>query len=151
MKNQGIDMQKLDRKTLNGSFSNLKIPIRISCLKPNGFPAVISLWYIIIDGKIYCATQKTAKIVSYLNKNPICGFEIAADNPPYRGIRGEGYVKILDYKGQKILSILIEKYLGKKDSNLSDFLKRNSKTEIAIEIQPKNTINYDYSDRMKGI
>ena len=40
-----------------------KIPIRIGFIKPNGVPSIISLWYIDINGKIYCATQKTAKIL----------------------------------------------------------------------------------------
>ncbi|MGI9567543.1 MAG: hypothetical protein ACR2LL_11105 [Nitrosopumilus sp.] len=63
-------------------------------MKSNNLPAIISLWYVPIDGKIYCATQSKAKIVSYLQKTP-CGFEIAADTPPYKGIRGEGTIKNL--------------------------------------------------------
>ena len=69
---------------------------RLSFLKANGVPGILSLWYLKIDGKIYCATQKTAKIVSYLQKNPNCAFEIACDKPPYKGTRGEGQAKILD-------------------------------------------------------
>ena len=61
-----------------------KIPIRIGFIKSNGYPSIISLWYIDIDGKIYCATQKTAKIIQYLETNPSCGFEIASDQPPYK-------------------------------------------------------------------
>ncbi len=143
-------MQKVYRNKIDNSFSELKIPIRIACLKNNGIPIVLSLWYVLIDDKIYCATQKTAKIVSYLKKNPVCGFEIAGDNPPYRGIRGEGTVRILNEEGKRVLSILIEKYLGQKESNLSNFLKNNSKTEVAIEINPQQIHNYDYSKRMKG-
>ena len=78
---------------------NTKIPIRIGFIKPNGSPSIISLWYIDINGKIYCATQKTAKIIQYLKTNPSCGFEIAADKPPYKGSRGEGIVKIIPSKG----------------------------------------------------
>jgi len=143
-------MQKVYRNKIDTSFSELKIPIRIACLKNNGVPIVLSLWYVLIDGKIYCATQKTAKIVSYLKKNSVCGFEIAGDNPPYRGVRGEGTARIINEDGKRVLSILIEKYLGQKESNLSNFLKTNSKTEVAIEINPRQIHNYDYSKRMKG-
>ena len=130
---------------------NTKIPIRIGFIKPNGAPSIISLWYIDINGKIYCATQKTAKIIKYFEKNPICGFEIAADQPPYKGSRGEGEVKIIPTKGPEILKILIKKYLGNKESTLSKFLISHSKNEIAIEITPKKIFHYDYSKRMKGI
>ena len=144
-------MQKLDRENNNKLVYDSKIPIRLACIKPNGMPSIVSLWYIQIDGKIYCATQKSAKIVSYFQKNPLCGFEIAGDKPPYKGTRGEGNVKVLDEKGQEILAILIQKYLGDKESMLSSFLKNNSKTEVAIEISPQKIFNYDYSKRMKDI
>ena len=92
-----------------------------------------------------------AKIIKYFEKNPICGFEIAADQPPYKGSRGEGIVKIIPTKGPEILKILIKKYLGDKESTLSKFLISHSKNEIAIEITPKKIFHYDYSKRMKGI
>ena len=128
-----------------------KIPIRIGFTKPNGAPSIISLWYIDIDGKIYCATQKSAKIIHYLKNQPICGFEIAGDQPPYKGSRGEGIVRIIPSKGSEILNVLIKKYLGEKESTLSKFLKEHSKNEIAIEIKPTKIVHYDYSKRMKGI
>jgi len=143
-------MQKLDTEEIDKFIPDSKIPIRIAFMKSTDLPAVISLWYVCKDGKIYCATQKTAKIVSYLQKNSACGFEIAADKPPYKGIRGEGTVQILDEIGAYVLDLLIDKYLGEKESTLSKFLKNNSKTEVAIEITPQKILYYDYSKRMKG-
>ena len=143
-------MQKLDSEKIDRFIPDSKIPIRIAFMKDVGVPAVISLWYVCKDGKIYCATQKTAKIVSYLQKNPICGFEIAADKPPYKGIRSEGTAQILNETGEYVLEFLIEKYLGEKESILSKFLRDNSKTEVVIEITPQKIFHYDYSKRMKG-
>ena len=34
--------------------------------------------------------------------DPLCGFEIASDSPPYKGSRGEGIAKIIPSKGQEI-------------------------------------------------
>lgn len=143
--------QSLDQLRHYNEYLEKKIPIRIAFIKPNGSPSVISLWYVIIDKRIYCATQNTAKIVSYFQKNPICGFEIAADTPPYKGIRGEGVVKISKEKGKHVLNILMQKYLGKKNSTLSQFLKANSKSEVAIEIIPQRIVCYDYSKRMRDV
>jgi len=144
-------MQKLDSKEIDKFISDSKIPIRIAFMKDVGVPAVISLWYFCNDDKIYCATQKTARIVSYLQKNPICGFEIAADKPPYKGIRGKGTAQILNETGEYVLEFLIEKYLGEKESILSKFLRDNSKTEVVIEITPQKIFHYDYSKRMRGV
>jgi nitroimidazol reductase NimA-like FMN-containing flavoprotein (pyridoxamine 5'-phosphate oxidase superfamily) len=143
-------MQKLDTEEIDKFIPDSKIPIRIAFIKSTDLPAVISLWYVCKDGKIYCATQKTAKIVSYLQKKSVCGFEIAADKPPYKGIRGEGTVQILNETGAYVLDLLIDKYLGEKESTLSKFLRNNSKTEVAIEITPENIFHYEYSKRMKG-
>jgi len=142
-------MQKLVNEEIEKFIPDSKIPIRVAFIKSTGLPAVISLWYVCNDGKIYCATQKTAKIVSYLQKNPACGFEIAADKPPYKGIRGEGTVRVLNETGAYVLDLLIDKYLGQKESTLSKFLRNNSKMEVAIEITPQKVFNYDYSIRMK--
>jgi len=142
-------MQKLDSNKL-GLLPDSKIPIRIAFIKSNGAPSVISLWFQQIDGKIYCATQKSSKIVSDLKNNSTCGFEIATDKPPYKGIRGEGTAKITN-NGNEILNILIDKYLGGKESTLSKYLKNNSNTEVAIEIIPQKVFNYDYSKRMRDV
>jgi len=131
--------------------SETKIPIRLAYTNNDGIPSVLSLWFVQIDEKIYCATQKSAKIVQYLKKNPVCGFEIAADKPPYKGVRGNGSAKIIDNMGKDVLEILMKKYLGEKESGLSKFLKKNSHNEVAIEITPQNLFYYDYSARMKDV
>lgn len=144
-------MQKMDEQVFKNIIEDTKIPIRIAFIKPDGSPNVLSLWYEQVDGKIYCATKKSAKIVSYLEQNPNCGFEIATDKPPYKGSRGSGIARILPEDGERILSLLMKKYLGDKKSNLSEYLKSNSKSEVAIEITPQNIFNYDYSKRMRGV
>lgn len=144
-------MQKLEKRNYVQMIYDIKIPIRIAFANNDGIPNVISLWFVQIDEKIYCATQKSAKIIQYLKKNPVCGFEIASDKPPYKDVRGNGSAKILDDLGQDILQILMNKYLGEKESGLSKFLKSNSHNEVAIEITPKNLFYYDYSARMKGV
>ncbi len=144
-------MQKVDSKKLENMIDNTQIPIRVACIMPTGAPAVISLWYTVIDEKIYCATQKKAKIISYIQNSPRVGFELAKDTPPYRGVRGYGRVRIIEHMGKNILEILIDKYLGKKSSELSKFLRNNSENEVAIEITPEKLSMYDYTKRMKSV
>ena len=144
-------MQELKNNKNDEIIIDKKIPIRLAYTKSNSAPGILSLWYIELEGRFYCATQKEAKIVHFLKKTPICGFEIAADKPPYKGIRGEGVARIIEEKGNEILQLLIEKYLGQKESKLSHFLKKNSASEVAIEITPKKIFNYDYTKRMEDI
>ena len=144
-------MLQMNNTNLEEKASDTKIPIRLSFLKTSGVPGILSLWYMNINGKIYCATQKTAKIVSYLQKNPDCAFEISCEKPPYKGTRGEGKAKILEGMGKNVLYQLIEKYLGKKESTLSEFLKSKAGSEVAIEITPNKIFYFDYSRRMRDI
>lgn len=147
-KNSGA--QKLDPTPILMSLEEQKIPIRIGCISTNGYPCVLSLWFSIIDGRIYCATKKNAKIAEYLEKNPACGFEIASDKPPYRGIRGNGICNIKPEDGKNILSLLIRKYLGQKNPKLEKFLLNNSDKEVALEIVPNQVFHYDYTSRMEN-
>jgi hypothetical protein len=127
------------------------IPIRLACINVEGWPITVSLWYVYLEEKIFCATQKNAKIIEYLSGNPKCGFEVAGDLPPYRGVRGWGYAKLEKVRGVEILSMLIKKYLRDEKSSLANFLLRRNENEMAIEITPLSIFSYDYSDRMKDI
>jgi hypothetical protein len=127
------------------------IPIRIACLNTRGYPITMSMWYVYLQERIYCATKKNSKIIAFLSKNPKCGFEVATDLPPYRGVRGWGSARLDEVMGGEILDILIRKYLRDQESTLANFLRKRNKNEIAIEIVPASIFSYDYTDRMKDV
>ena len=138
--------------------TNSKIPIRLACISISDWPIVVSLWYTYLNGKVYCATQNTAKVVKYLRKNPKCGFEIAGDSFPYRGVRGYGKASIVENKGEEILRMLIQKYLTGKETTISSLKlyklllsKEHLQNEVAIEIIPAAIFKWDYKKRMIDI
>ena len=127
------------------------IPVRLSCLSSSNWPMVVSLWYLYKNEKFYCATQNTSKIIGYLKHSPKCGFEIAGDRFPYRGIRGYGNASILPDRGEEILRMLLEKYFkGKETSELYRLLlsEKHLRNEVAIEVMPVRTFEWDYKKRM---
>jgi hypothetical protein len=135
-------------------FKDNPIPLRLACLSTASWPIVISLWYTYIDKRIYCATQRNAKIVQYISKSPKCGFEIAGDGFPYYGVRGYGETKLNDDMGRDILLLLIKKYLrDKKLAKLAKLLQseKHLENEIAIEILPSKVFKWDYRERMKDL
>ena len=125
------------------------IPLRLSCISPLGWPAVLSLWYLYRDGQLYCATQKTAKVVDYLEREPRCAFEIASDEPPYCGIRGQGRAAVDANLGSEILEQLLVRYLGGIESPLAKRLLSGSDNEVAIAIHPVSVYTWNFADRMK--
>lgn len=125
------------------------IPLRLSCVSASGWPVVLSLWYLYRDGLFYCATQEDAQVVGYLRREPRCAFEIAADQPPYCGVRGQGMVTLDSQLGPETLQHLLIRYLGSTDSPLARRLLAQSQDEVAIIIHPIKVFTWNYTSRMK--
>lgn len=140
-------MVEITPKTAHFLCENV-IPLRLSCITASGWPIVLSLWYLYHDGRLYCATQETARVVQNLRRDSRCAFEIAADQPPYCGVRGQGIATIAPDKGVEILEQLLVRYLGNTNNPLAERLLANSENEVAIIIEPKTLFTWDYSARM---
>jgi len=126
-----------------------RVPLRLACITRKGWPMVLSLWYLYETSRIFCATQKSSKLVYHLERNPCCAFEIAGDRPPYRGVRGQGTVVLLQHRGREMLEHLIERYLQGSNTPLHKALLSRADNEVAIEIQPVRIFAWDYKSRME--
>ena len=126
------------------------IPLRLACYTPAGWPLVLSLWYLCREQRLFCATQETARVVSYLTRNPRCGFEVSSDAPPYCGVRGWGLATVDAEKGPEILKRLLVRYLGGCDNPLSERLLSRSDSEVALIIEPVRLFTWNYTERMRG-
>lgn len=131
--------------------NEVRIPIRLACKTRTDWPMVISLWFLHRDGLLYCATQKSAKIIDYLQNDARCAFEIAEDRPPYCGIRGQARAKIDEKLGVEILKKLLIRYLGNTNNDLAKKLLANRESEVAIVLEPIRVYTWDFSDRMKSV
>jgi hypothetical protein len=131
--------------------SAVRIPLRLACKTESDWPLVISLWFLHQDGLLYCATQRSAKIVKYLQNDTRCAFEIAGDYPPYCGIRGQARARIDQTMGGEILEKMLVRYLGDTNNDLARKLLAKSETEVAIVLEPIRIYTWDFSDRMKNI
>jgi len=128
-----------------------RIPLRLACTTESGWPIAVSLWYHYQDGQLFCATQKSARVVTYLQNDPRCAFEIAADQPPYCGIRGQAITRIDKELGAEILERLLSRYLGGVDNDLARDLLSKQEHEVAIVLKPVKVFTWDFSSRMQGL
>ena len=126
------------------------IPIRLAAVDAEETPVVMSLWFAFENGTIWCATQQTARFAKLLQARPRVGFEIAGDQPPYHGVRGQGEVELSTDEGATTLERLIDRYLGNRDSGLARWLLDRRETEVAIRIRPEWITAWDYRQRMQG-
>jgi nitroimidazol reductase NimA-like FMN-containing flavoprotein (pyridoxamine 5'-phosphate oxidase superfamily) len=125
-----------------------RAPIRLACNGASGHPVLASLWFVPLDGKLWCATQRTASVVSHLSRDPRCAFEVSVESPPYCGVRGQGLATLHDDRGEEILRVLIDRYLGDSTSRLARFLLARVEHETAIAIEPQTLVSWDYQERM---
>ncbi|MAI80677.1 MAG: pyridoxamine 5'-phosphate oxidase [Deltaproteobacteria bacterium] len=124
-------------------------PIRIAAQSGSGFPQICSLWFRYEDERILCATKSSSRIVRLLEKEARCAFELAPNEPPYFGVRGRGIAKIESAGADTLLSSLIDRYLGSRDSDLARWLLSQVENEVSISIEIDWISSWDYSERME--
>ena len=126
------------------------IPIRLAVHDSTGSPWVMSLWFLHENGRFWCATNHHAKLVTYLQAHPRCGFEVAGDMPPYRGIRGKGVATLVAERGGEVLMRLLQRYGIHLASTLAKSLLAKIDQEVAISINPSTISSWDFTSRMAG-
>lgn len=122
------------------------IPVRLASM--GAFPMVQSLWFLPDGLDLWCATQADSVLARRLRADDRCGFEVSADEPPYRGVRGTGHATLLPEAAADTLPRLIERYQVADDSPLATWLLARIATEVAIRISPRTLASWDYSPRM---
>jgi len=125
-----------------------RVPIRLACLGSSGHPVLASLWFAPLEGRLWCATQRTASVASILARDPRCAFEVSLESPPYRGVRGPALAALHEPRGGEILRLLIDRYLGDSNPQLAELLLARAETETAIAIEPQMLVSWDYEERM---
>lgn len=123
------------------------IPLRLATSGRSG-PLVQSLWYVFDAGALWCATQDDAVVTRRLRADPIVGFEVAGDLPPYRGLRGQARAAVLPEQGSAVLARLLDRYLTDGHAELRTWLESRAQTEVALRLQPSNVTSWDYTGRM---
>lgn len=127
------------------------VPVRLGCRTPADRPWIVSLWYEYRDGELVCATARDAAVVGYLEHDSEVAFEVSTNDPPYRGVRGNGTARIEPDDGLAVLRALLERYLGGTDSALADRLLTDDRDEVAIRIEPAKVYSWDFSGRMRDV
>jgi nitroimidazol reductase NimA-like FMN-containing flavoprotein (pyridoxamine 5'-phosphate oxidase superfamily) len=145
--------------TLKGPWSRAQVddyltdssyPLRLACVGGDGFPRVVSVWYHYVDGRLHCVSHRASQLIALLRESDRVGFELAPNEPPYHGVRGQGVAVLSEEGAGDTLELLLERYLGGSDSKLGAWLLSRREEELLISIEPRRLFSWDYRDRMKG-
>jgi hypothetical protein len=129
--------------------ADARIPMRLAANTSSGFPVVLSLWFLPEQDELLAAVHQDARIAKRLSEDPRCAFEIAPNEPPYRGVRGQARARLETKGAGALLERLLERYLGSTDSELGRFLLGRADEELVVRLRPLSIASWDYSERMK--
>jgi general stress protein 26 len=127
-----------------------KLNIHLGTMDEKGHPNVHPTWfyYDTQKSRMYIETSKQGKKTSNLRKNEIVYFCIDDPNPPYKGARGKGSVKIHEEINFNvpIAEKLMVKYLGSIEHPMAQALLNMQKggLSVILEISPKYYSTWDY-------
>lgn len=125
-----------------------KIPLRLAANTPSGFPVVLSVWFVPDGDHLLGAVHRDSRIAKRLQENPRCAFEVAPDDPPYRGVRGRAMARLEPEGAGPLLERLLRRYLGSTESSLGRFLLARADEELVVRLEPLGFSSWDYSERM---
>ena len=137
-----------DREQVAAFLDEAVIPLRLACVAPSGWPLVVSLWFVRRGDELVCATQRSSSLVRALEREPRCAFEVAGENPPYRGVRGRARVAIEPDEGLAALAELLTRYVGGTDGAFAQRLLGRTTPEVVLRLDPVEVSSWDYSRRM---
>lgn len=127
------------------------VPLRLACNGSEGFPRVTALWFVVREGGLWCATLESSWVAGALTLDGRCGFDVSVEKPPYRGVRGEADASIVPELGGEILGECIDRYLGTRDSDLARWLLSRVDREVAIRLESRRIMSWDYQERMTDL
>ena len=98
-----------------------------------------------------CASHERSKLIRVLEKVDRCGFEIATNDSPYRGIRGKAVATLGRANVDTSLRRLVDRYLGSTNAGLGQWLLSRVDEEYEIRLTPTWMTAWDYGQRMDPI
>ncbi len=142
---------------INGPMSLLQVeehlkvtnlPLRLAANSPKGWPMVVSLWFMYEGGTLFCTTKRQARIASGLAQAPRCAFEVARENAPYFGVRGQGVASLSNENAHQMLERLADRYITNDKAQFKKWLLKSTEEEVVISIRPVTFHSWDYRNRM---
>jgi general stress protein 26 len=132
-----------------------KLNIHLGTVDVKGEPNIHPTWYY-FDGtnnRFYIETSKKSMKTENLNRNNTVYYCVDDPNPPYKGVRGKGKVKIHedDNHNIPIAEQIMVKFLGSLEHPMAKSLISNVKKgdSVILEIHPSYYSTWDYRKNKK--
>ena len=147
--------RELTEDEVRNFLGNNKLNIHLGTIDSKGDPNIHPTWYFFdpTNNRFYIETSKNSKKKENLNRKNIIYYCVDDPNPPYKGVRGKGKVKIhenIDHNIPIAEKIMV-KYLGSLAHPMATALMSNVKDgdSVILEITPNYYSTWDYTSNDK--
>jgi uncharacterized protein YhbP (UPF0306 family) len=146
----------LTEEEVRDFLTNSKLNIHLGTVDEKGHSNIHPMWYYFdnTNNKLYIETSKSSKKIDNLRRNNTIYYCIDEVNPPYKGVRGKGKVRMYEDINHNIpiAEKIIIKYLGSLDHSMAISLMDGVKKEysVILEITPSYFSSWDYNKRRRN-
>ena len=146
---------QLTEEEIKNFLGNSKLNIHIGTIDNKGDPNIHPTWYYFdaTNNRLYIETYKESKKIENLNARNILYYCVDDPNPPYKGVRGKGKVKIHEDINHNIpiAEKIMVRYLGSLAHPMATSLMVSVKDgdSVILEITPSYYSTWDYSKKRR--
>jgi nitroimidazol reductase NimA-like FMN-containing flavoprotein (pyridoxamine 5'-phosphate oxidase superfamily) len=143
----------LTENEISHFLTNSRLNIHIGTLDRKNEPNIHPTWYYFdnIGNRFYIETSKKSRKTVNLNAKNIIYYCVDDPNPPYKGVRGKGTVKIHEDVNHNIpvAEKIMVRYLGSLEHQMAKSLMSSVRAgdSVILEVSPSYYSTWDYSKK----
>lgn len=124
--------------------------LQVASIGPQGFPHLVAMWYVVIDGRIHFTTFAKSQKILNLRRNPKISamLETGRGYSELRGYVVEGEAELIDDVATtaRVMALVGEKYSGTaRPSEPSEAALRVASKRIVVRINPADEYSWDHA------
>ncbi len=127
--------------------------VQLATNGPDGFPHLVTMYYVMVDGMITFWTYRTSQKARNLERDPriSCLVETGEEYFDLRGVLVQGVARrITDAAavaeiGRKITAVIGQPMAGADDSELTAYVERAARKRYGYAVEPSKVISWDHA------
>ncbi len=130
------------------SFLDEQYTLEVATIDHDGWPHLVAMWYVLINGKItFWTYAKSQKAVNLRRDNRLtCLVETGVRYEELRGVQIKGRATIQDDREtvQRIGEIIFERYTGPLTDNTRQVVAAQAPKRIIVTVEPEEIVSWDH-------
>lgn len=130
------------------SFLAEQYTLEVATIDHDGWPHLVAMWYVLIDGKItFWTYAKSQKAVNLRRDNRLtCLVETGVRYEELRGVQIKGRATIESDREtvQRIGEIIFERYTGPLNDNTRQVVAAQAPKRVIVTVEPEEIVSWDH-------